>query len=99
MSVPWINPSEYKFISGIISENGGNDEYEHSIRCRNILKAEQAVERLRYNKVNNQVSFYTLLALEPSTILRLIRLYRIPKIRFGRSQQNISQIGSMKSRN
>ena len=64
-----------------------------------ILKAEEAVERLRYNKVNNQVSFHTLLALEPSTILRLIRLYRIPKIRFGRSQQDISQIGSMKSRN
>ena len=29
-----------------------------------ILKAEEAVERLRYNKVNNQVSFHTPLALE-----------------------------------
>ena len=29
-----------------------------------ILKAEEAVERLRYNKVNNQVSFHTPLAIE-----------------------------------
>lgn len=29
-----------------------------------ILKAEEAVERLRYNKVNNQVSFHTPLALK-----------------------------------
>ena len=29
-----------------------------------VLKAEEAVERLRYNKVNNQVSFHTPLALE-----------------------------------
>ena len=32
-----------------------------------ILKAEEAVERLRYNKVNNQVSFHTPLALEHLT--------------------------------
>ncbi|MDO4343650.1 MAG: DUF3990 domain-containing protein [Eubacteriales bacterium] len=29
-----------------------------------VLKAEEAVERLRYNKVNNQVSFHTSLALK-----------------------------------
>lgn len=33
-----------------------------------ILKAEEAVERLRYNKVNNQVSFHTPLALEHLTL-------------------------------
>ena len=33
-----------------------------------ILKAEEAVERLRYNKVNNQVSFHTQLALEHLTL-------------------------------
>lgn len=32
-----------------------------------ILKAEEAVERLRYNKVNNQISFHTPLALEHLT--------------------------------
>ena len=32
-----------------------------------ILKAEEAVERLRYSKVNNQVSFHTPLALEHLT--------------------------------
>ena len=32
-------------------------------------------------------------------IIKRIRLCRILKIRFGRSQQDISQIGSMKSRN
>lgn len=29
-----------------------------------ILKVDEAVERLRYNKVNNQVSFHTSLALK-----------------------------------
>ena len=33
-----------------------------------ILKAEEAVERLRYNKVNNQVSFHTPLALAHLTL-------------------------------
>ena len=33
-----------------------------------VLKAEEAVERLRYNKVNNQVSFHTPLALEHLTL-------------------------------
>lgn len=33
-----------------------------------ILKAEEAVERLRYNKVKNQVSFHTPLALEHLTL-------------------------------
>ena len=32
-----------------------------------ILKAEEAVERLRYSKVNNQVSFHTPLALKHLT--------------------------------
>ena len=36
---------------------------------------------------------------EPFTILIRIRLCRILKIRFGRSQQDISQIDSMKNRN
>ena len=36
-----------------------------------ILKAEEAVERLRYNKVNNQVSFHT-----PSALKRLTFEYR-----------------------
>ena len=30
-------PVEYKFISGIMGANGDNDEYEHSIRCRNFI--------------------------------------------------------------
>ena len=29
-----------------------------------ILKSDEAVERLRYNKINNQVSFHTPLALK-----------------------------------
>ena len=29
-----------------------------------VLKAQEAVERLRYNRVNNQVSFHTPLALK-----------------------------------
>ena len=33
-----------------------------------ILKSEEAVERLRYNKVNNQVSFHTPLALKHLTL-------------------------------
>ena len=37
--------------------------------------------------------------LELFTILRHIRLCRILKIRFGRSQQDISQTGSMKNKN
>ena len=36
---------------------------------------------------------------EPFTILRRIRLCRIPRIRFGRSQRAISQTGSTKNRN
>ncbi len=34
----------------------------------NILTANEAVERLRYNKVNNQVSFHTPLALQHLTL-------------------------------
>ena len=49
--------------------------------------------------MNLCIIFLSKMPLEPSTILRHIRLCRIPKIRFGRSQQDISQIDSMKSRN
>lgn len=35
-----------------------------------ILSADEAVERLRYNKVNNQVSFHTEKALESLSLVR-----------------------------
>lgn len=36
----------------------------------NILTVQEAVERLRYNNVNNQVSFHTLKALQYLTLVR-----------------------------
>lgn len=38
----------------------------------NILSADEAVERLRYNKVNNQISFHTEKALESLSFVRRI---------------------------
>ncbi len=42
----------------------GNTMETVQLYMSGILKANEAVERLRYNKVNNQVSFHTPLALK-----------------------------------
>ena len=59
LSVLIILPLESTFFFDIMKANGGIQLY-----LSGILSVDEAVARLRYNKVNNQVSFHTPLALE-----------------------------------
>ena len=56
----------YDVVVGPVA--GDNTMETVQLYLSGILKAEEAVERLRYNKVNNQVSFHTPLALEHLTL-------------------------------
>lgn len=52
----------YDVVIGPVADDNTMETIQ--LYISNILKAEEAVERLRYNKVNNQVSFHTPLALK-----------------------------------
>ena len=52
----------YDIVIGPVADDNTMETVQ--LYLSGILKAEEAVERLRYNKVNNQVSFHTPLALQ-----------------------------------
>ena len=56
----------YDMVVGPVADDNTMETVQ--LYLSGILKAEEAVERLRYNKVNNQVSFHTPLALEHLTL-------------------------------
>lgn len=53
---------DYDVVIGPVADDNTMETVQ--LYIANILTAEEAVERLRYNKVNNQVSFHTKRALE-----------------------------------
>lgn len=53
---------DYDVVIGPVADDNTMETVQ--LYLSNILTADEAVERLRYNKVNNQVSFHTPLALE-----------------------------------
>ncbi len=56
----------YDIVIGPVADDNTMETVQ--LYLSGILKAEEAVERLRYNKVNNQVSFHTPLALQHLTL-------------------------------
>ena len=56
----------YDMVVGPVADDNTMETVQ--LYLSGILKAEEAVERLRYNKVNNQVSFHTPLALKHLTL-------------------------------
>lgn len=59
---------DYDIVIGPVADDNTMETIQ--LYIANILTASEAVERLRYNKVNNQVSFHTKKALQ---YLRLVR--------------------------
>lgn len=59
---------DYDVVIGPVADDNTMETIQ--LYIANILTASEAVERLRYNKVNNQVSFHTKKALQ---YLRLVR--------------------------
>ena len=53
---------DYDVVIGPVADDNTMETVQ--LYMANILTAEEAVERLRYNKVNNQVSFHTERALQ-----------------------------------
>ncbi len=71
------------FLTGCSGLKPGLDTYTMpdkketvQLYMANILTAEEAVERLRYNKVNNQVSFHTEKALQYVKLVRRVSYAR-----------------------
>jgi hypothetical protein len=56
----------YDIVIGPVADDNTMETVQ--LYLSGILKAEEAVERLRYNKVNSQVSFHTPLALQHLTL-------------------------------
>lgn len=56
----------YDVVMGPVADDNTMETVQ--LYLSGILKAEEAVERLRYSKVNNQVSFHTPFALEYLTL-------------------------------
>ena len=61
-------PHDYDVVIGPVADDNTMETVQ--LYIANILTASEAVERLRYNKVNNQVSFHTEKSLE---YLKLVR--------------------------
>lgn len=59
---------DYDVVIGPVADDNTMETVQ--LYIANILTASEAVERLRYNQVNNQVSFHTEKALEYLTLLR-----------------------------
>ena len=56
---------DYDVVIGPVADDNTMETVQ--LYLSGILKAEEAVDRLRYNKVNNQISFHTPLALDHLT--------------------------------
>ena len=59
---------EYDVVIGPVADDDTMETIQ--LYIANILTAEEAVERLRYNKVNNQVSFHTKKAINHLKLVR-----------------------------
>lgn len=58
----------YDIIIGLVADDNTMETIQ--LYISGILSADEAVERLRYNKVNNQISFHTEKALESLSLAR-----------------------------
>ena len=59
---------DYDVVIGPVADDNTMETVQ--LYIANILTVQEAVERLRYNNVNNQVSFHTLKALQYLTLVR-----------------------------
>ena len=59
---------DYDVVIGPVADDNTMETVQ--LYIANILTVPEAVERLRYNNVNNQVSFHTLKALQYLTLVR-----------------------------
>lgn len=96
---------DYDVVIGPVADNKTMETVQ--LYIADILTAEEAVERLKYNKANNQVSFHTEKALKSLKLdlrkqrcgfinQRPTKHYRIQKMRCGQSLRNILWIGIWK---
>lgn len=65
---------DYDVVIGPVADDNTMETVQ--LYMANILTAEEAVERLRYNKVNNQVSFHTERALQYVKLVRRVSYAR-----------------------
>ena len=65
---------DYDVVIGPVADDNTMETVQ--LYMANILTAEEAVERLRYNKVNNQVSFHTEKALQYVQLVRRVSYAR-----------------------
>ena len=65
---------DYDVVIGPVADDNTMETVQ--LYMANILTAEEAVERLRYNKVNNQVSFHTEKALQYVKLVRRVSYAR-----------------------
>ena len=65
---------DYDVVIGPVADDNTMETVQ--LYMENILTAEEAVERLRYNKVNNQVSFHTEKALQYVKLVRRVSYAR-----------------------
>lgn len=59
---------DYDIVIGPVADDNTMETIQ--LYIANVLSADEAVERLRYNKVNNQISFHTERALERLSLVR-----------------------------
>ena len=70
----WLEFIDYDVVIGPVADDNTMETVQ--LYMANILTAEEAVERLRYNKVNNQVSFHTEKALQYVKLVRRVSYAR-----------------------
>lgn len=63
-------PHSYDIVIGPVADDNTMETIQ--LYIADILSADEAVERLRYNKVNNQISFHTERALESLSLVRRV---------------------------
>ena len=63
-------PHSYDIVIGPVADDNTMETIQ--LYMADILSVDEAVERLRYNKVNNQISFHTERALKSLSLVRRV---------------------------